>query len=339
MAMLRLKPIRPARPQGPSRQQLRIADGAFWIVLVFAAAFGAQGVASGFPKLLGWFVPPGMIAAEAGISNPVHVVRVPLSPSLADLGVPQIRATADSDDLIGPPPPPVGVPAIAFVIDDLGADPHTPEAIALPREVALAFLPYPADTPRLAREAKRAGHEILAHVPMEALGAHNPGPYALTVGLSPDEIARRLDWALSRVPGYMGINNHEGSRFTAYRAGLEPVMQDLARRNAVFFDSRTTPDSLILPVARSFGVASAARDVFLDDVETIDAVDAQLRALEARARQQGAAIAIGHPHEITLDAVRYWIAHRGGFELISLGEAIRRKSDGEARRSLALSGR
>jgi polysaccharide deacetylase 2 family uncharacterized protein YibQ len=337
--MLRLKAIRRTRPRGPSREVLRMANGAFWIVLVFASAFGAQSVASGFPKLLGLFVPPGTIAAEASIKPPAPVVRMALSPGIAGLAAPEIRSTVESDDVMRSTPP-VRAPSIAIVIDDLGADAgHTREAIALPRAVALSFLPYPADTPRLVREAARAGHEILVHVPMEAVGAHDPGPFALTTGLRPDEIVRRLDWALSRVPGFVGINNHEGSRFTADRANMALVMEHLAGHGAFFFDSRTTPDSQVLPVARAFGVASASRDIFLDDVGTIDAVDAQLRALETRAREQGTAIAIGHPHEITLDAVAYWTAHRSGFELITLSEAIRRKTEREARISLSLAGR
>jgi polysaccharide deacetylase 2 family uncharacterized protein YibQ len=337
--MLRLKPIRRARPRGPSREALRVASAAFWIVLAFASAFGARSVASGFPKLLGLFVPPGTIAAAASVRPTAHVVRVVLSPGLARLAAPEIRSTIESDD-VHRSTAPIRTPAIAIVIDDLGADAiHTREAIALPPAVALSFLPYPADTPRLAREAARAGHEILVHVPMEAVGAHDPGPFALTTGLPPDEIVRRLDWALSRVPGYVGINNHEGSRFTADRADIALVMEHLAGNHAFFFDSRTTPDSQVLPVARAFGVASASRDVFLDDVATIDAIDAQLHALEKRAREQGTAIAIGHPREITLDAVAYWAAHNSGFELVPLSEAIRRKTEREARISLSLAGR
>lgn len=337
--MLRLKPIRRPRPRGPSRGVLRLANGAFWVALAFASAFGAQGVASGFPRLLGLFVPAGTIAAEAGITPPAHAVRISLSPLMADLAAPEIRSTVESDD-VARPTAPVRTPAVAIVIDDLGADAiHTREATELPRAVALSFLPYPADTPRLAREAARAGHEILVHVPMEAVGAHDPGPYALTTGLPPAEIVRRLDWALSRVPFFVGINNHEGSRFTADRDNLAVVMAHLSSRHVFFFDSRTTPDSQVLPVARAFGVASASRDVFLDDVATIDAVDVQLHALERRAREQGAAIAIGHPREITLDAVAYWAAHHAGFDLISLDEAIRRKTEREARMSLSLAGR
>ena len=338
--MLRLKAIRRTRPRGPSRGALRAAGGAFWIVFVFASAFGASSVASGFPKLLELFVPPGTIAATADVTMPPPVVRLSLAPGPADQGAPEIRSTVHNDETPAGPLPPVGTPAIAIVIDDLGADTvHTRAAIALTRAVALSFLPYPEDTPRLSKEALRAGHEILVHVPMEAVGAHDPGPFALMTGLAPAEIVRRLDWALSRVPGYSGINNHEGSRFTADRGNLAPVMQHLAGRHVFFLDSRTTPDSQVVPAARAFGVASASRDVFLDDVETIDAVDAQLVALEKRATEQGTAIAIGHPREITLDAVAYWAAHHAGFDLVPLSEAIRRKTQRQEQVSLSLAGR
>jgi uncharacterized protein len=323
VSMLRLKPIRKARRRGPSREVLRIADGAFWVVLVFAVSFGAGRLASGFPHLIGLFVAPDAIAAQASVPPTDQTIRM----SLASQDVPAIRTAIATDDVIQPPPVAAGPPSIAIVIDDLGADAeHTRRAIALPPFVALSFLPYPEDTPRLAREARRGNHEILVHVPMEAVGAQNPGPMALTTGLPPDEIVRRLDWALARVPGFSGINNHEGSRFTADHTALAPVMQRIAERHVFFFDSKTTPDSQVASVAHAYGVASASRDVFLDDVDNIDAVDAQLHALEKRAREQGIAIAIGHPHEITLDAVAYWAAHQTGFKLVPLSEAIRLKA-------------
>jgi polysaccharide deacetylase 2 family uncharacterized protein YibQ len=292
---------------------LRVAEGAFWLVFACALVLGADQLASGVPKLAGMFLPSQ--AARAGVADTAALrglVREPEPPErLARLS---------------PEAHPAIAPAIAIVIDDLGEDVvHTKQAMALPRQVALAFLPYPSRTPALAREAGRAGHEVLVHMPMQALGDADPGPMALKVGLPRTEILRRLDWAVARVPGFVGLNNHEGSRFTADADALAPVMARLAERNVFFFDSRTTPDTKGEAVARAYGVTSAGRDVFLDNVATIDAVDAELRALEARARSQGVAIAIGHPHGITLDAVGYWIAHRDGFALVTLEEAMRRK--------------
>jgi polysaccharide deacetylase 2 family uncharacterized protein YibQ len=326
MAMLRLKPIRRTK-RGISRAALRAADGAFWLVFVFACILGADSVATGVPMLVRLFLPA--FQAEAGVTPPVGSVRIPILQGDA----PQLRLRTDGEpDAVASSHKPV----IAIVIDDLGADiAHTTRAIQLPREMALAFLPYPPQTPVLAREAGRAGHEVLVHIPMQADGAHDPGPMTLMVDLPKDETLRRLDWALARVPGFVGVNNHEGSRFTADAAALGPVMARIAERHVFFFDSRTTPDSQVVAVARAWGVESSSRDVFLDDVATIDAVDVQLHALEAKARARGAAIAIGHPNEITLDAVAYWAAHEQDFELVTLKDAIRAKTE----RSLTLAGR
>jgi polysaccharide deacetylase 2 family uncharacterized protein YibQ len=221
---------------------------------------------------------------------------------------------------------PIPRPSIAICIDDLGEDiAGTDKAMALPKAVALSFLPYAETTPFLATEAARKGHEILAHVPMEAVGAIDPGPMALKVG-APDA-ASRLAWNLARVPGLVGINNHEGSKFTADAAALTPVAETLAARHLFFFDSRTGPDSKVVAVSHMFGVESAGRDIFLDDVASEAAIDQQLEDLVAHARQTGVAIAIGHPHDLTLKLLAAWLARDHGVTLVPLSEAIRLKTE------------
>ena len=216
-------------------------------------------------------------------------------------------------------------PVIAICIDDLGEDlAGTDKAMALPQAVALSFLPYAETTPFLAAEATRKGHEILAHVPMEAMGPTDPGPMALKVG-APD-IAARLAWNIARVPGLVGINNHEGSKFSADAASLAPVAQALAARHLFFFDSRTGPDTKIVDVAHRYGVESAGRDIFLDDSVSEPAIRQQLAALLAAARTQGVAIAIGHPHDLTLKILAAWLARDQGVTLVPLSEAIALKT-------------
>src|SRR6185436_18332348 len=101
--------------------------------------------------------------------------------------------------------------------------------------------------------------------------------------------------------GFDGINNHEGSKFTADRAALAPIIGALADRGLFFLDSRTSAQTQAVVTARAFGVASAGRDIFLDDTDRPDAIDAQLRQTERIARAQGVAIAIGHPRSNTID--------------------------------------
>ena len=50
-------------------------------------------------------------------------------------------------------------------------------------------------------------------------------------------------------------------------------------------------------------------------------------ALVAEAKRDGVAIAIGHPHDVTLKVLAAWLAQDHGVELISLPEAMRRKSE------------
>ncbi|MGD0191699.1 MAG: divergent polysaccharide deacetylase family protein [Rhizomicrobium sp.] len=231
---------------------------------------------------------------------------------------------------------PLHGPVIAIVIDDLGNDvAGTRRAIALPKEVTLSFLPYPDTTAQLAREAIRAGHQILVHVPMQPVGTEDAGPMALRTDLPAEENVHRLDWALSRVPGFSGINNHMGSRFTADRDALLPVMTDIAARRVLFLDSRTTSNSQVVALAQSLGVTSAARDVFLDDEITSANVADELRIAEAHARQGGVSIAIGHPHPETLAALERWINDRNPRRviLVDVGDAIRLRAAHAALRS------
>jgi uncharacterized protein len=218
-------------------------------------------------------------------------------------------------------------PVIAICIDDLGEDiAGTDRAIALRKEVALSFLPFAEATPFLAAEAARKGHTVLAHVPMQAVGAANPGPMALAVGMAAEEIARRVAYALNRVPSLSGINNHEGSRFTADAAALAPVMAALKARHLFFFDSRTGAGSKVMDAAAAAGVESAARDVFLDDDPKPEAVAAALDELARTAKAHGVAIAIGHPHDATLKALAAWLSQDHGVTLVPLQGAIRLKN-------------
>jgi polysaccharide deacetylase 2 family uncharacterized protein YibQ len=338
-----------------SRESLvrRLPEFAFAVLFAGGLALGGGAALAGIPRLLDVAL-PGM-AAQAG-AEPVHdVVRFALPAKFLktddDNGhAPQVLYPVRSSPLpdwlaqaigevrSGPPPALRGVhevapvrarPVIAICIDDLGEDlAGTDKAMALPQSVALSFLPYAETTPFLAEAAARKGHLVLAHVPMEALGPHNPGPMALKHGMDADEIARRLGWHLARVPGIVGINNHEGSRFTADPRALIPVMATLRARHLFFFDSRTGPDSQAMAAAEAAGVMTAARDVFLDDDQSPAAVAAQLELLAREAKRTGAAIAIGHPHDVTLTLLKKWLAEDHGVTLVPLDEAIRLKSQG-----------
>ncbi len=229
-------------------------------------------------------------------------------------------------------PPAEGRPRIAIVIDDLGLDKkRTERTIALPGPLTLTFLPYATDLPRLTEAARRAGHEILVHVPMEPISrAEDMGPNGLAVSLSAAEVLRRLRWDLGRFDGYVGINNHMGSRFTGDAAGMLPVMEELKARGLMFLDSRTIGNSTGIELARKLGVPHAARDIFLDNEIDASAIAQELAEVEQVARRHGSAVAIGHPHDATIDDLIPWLASlaRKGFELVPISAIAKENARG-----------
>jgi polysaccharide deacetylase 2 family uncharacterized protein YibQ len=199
-------------------------------------------------------------------------------------------------------------PLVAIVIDDVGLDrPRSKRAWELPGPLTMSFLPYAKDLGEQARAARAHNKELMLHLPMEPTGRQDPGPGALLVSLSDAELRQRTQLALDSFDGYAGVNNHMGSRFTAFRPGMETVLRQFKARGLMFLDSRTSPQSVGDQVAQEMGVPSIVRHVFLDDDESLDAVRRRLAETEAVARRQGFVIAIGHPHEATLQALSEWL--------------------------------
>jgi hypothetical protein len=155
--------------------------------------------------------------------------------------------------------------------------------------------------------------------------AEDMGPNGLTVGLTHDEMLRRLRWNLDRFDGYVGINNHMGSRFTHDAASMTPVMEELRARGLLFLDARTVGNSTGVDVARRLGVPNAARDVFLDNEVNAAAIAGQLAEVERIARRHGSAVAIGHARDATIEQLDAWLASLPGkgFALVPVSTIVR----------------
>ncbi|UUX50349.1 divergent polysaccharide deacetylase family protein [Nisaea acidiphila] len=224
---------------------------------------------------------------------------------------------------------PSGRPMIALVIDDVGIDRRRSDAIvALPGPLTLSYLTYAKDLDRQTAAARAGGHELMVHMPMQPKSADaDPGPNVLRVRDKPVDLAKKIDWGLSRFGGYVGVNNHMGSRFTSDRAGMNAVMEALKLRGLFFLDSVTAPDTAGPAAAEALGVPVLKRDVFLDNEDSPEEVRYRLEQVEKIARKSGAAIAIGHPHDATITVLRDWIpdAKARGFAIVPITVLVRRR--------------
>lgn len=226
---------------------------------------------------------------------------------------------------------PFGGPVIALVIDDLGLNrPNTRRTIELPGPLTLALMTYAEGLQKFANRARARGHELMVHFPMAPLDPrYDPGPNALRADLGTEELARRLDWGLSRFEGYVGINNHMGSGFTTSIPGMAQVMLELKARGLLYVDSLTVPGAVGAQLADRLGVPFAKRDVFIDnDYENRQSIRRQLQRLEEIALRRGAAIGIGHPHDETIEELAVWLpeVQKRGFTLVPVSALVRTPS-------------
>jgi uncharacterized protein len=196
-------------------------------------------------------------------------------------------------------------PRLAIIIDDIGSDQPAAEALLkLPYPLTLSILPAQSHSAEIADQAYRRGDQVMLHLPMEFQGkAAKAEPVELRVGMPASEVRHLLAQMLAGVPHAVGVNNHEGSLATAQPQLMAELMEDLRQRNLFFVDSRTTAATVAYTAAQHAGVPAASRKVFLDDVETRDAILRQLDLAARDAAQDGSAIAIGHPHPATIAAL------------------------------------
>ncbi len=201
-----------------------------------------------------------------------------------------------------------GTPKIALVVIGLGlSSKRTRAAIEkLPAEVTLAFSPYGRRLQDLAREARAHGHETLVMVPMEPgdYPANDPGPLGLLTELTPAQNLQRLRRVLGRFAGHVGIVNDMGSRFTAERGALAPIVAEIGRRGLLMLDARTTARSRVPELARRYGVPFARNDRYIDNVARADEIDRYLAELETLARRRGSAVGIARAYPVTIARIR-----------------------------------
>ena len=194
---------------------------------------------------------------------------------------------------------------VALVIDDLGRSMDDLRAIEeLNVPISYAVLPFEEQTPQVVAELHDRGAEILLHLPMEPAAAEkDPGPGALRLGMTPEQLRQNTLAALQAVPGAVGVNNHMGSGLSADEPSMNTILGVLSSRGLFFLDSRTSAQSVGYRVATRLGLPAAERQVFLDPDPSPEAIRTQFHRLLGLARTRGAAVAIGHPLPETLSVL------------------------------------
>ncbi|HDL08431.1 MAG TPA: divergent polysaccharide deacetylase family protein [Desulfobacteraceae bacterium] len=199
------------------------------------------------------------------------------------------------------------LPKVAIIIDDIGYDKAVAaKFLALDAVFTFSVLPCSPFQKFIAQKARSKGMDIMLHLPMEPIEYPmvNPGPGALFVSMSPDQLIDQLNKDLDAVPYIKGVNNHMGSRMTTISTKMYQIFSILKKRGLFFIDSRTTSESLCKPSARLLLIPFAQRDVFLDHIQNPEVIRRQIDRLIHIAQVQKKAVGIAHPHMVTYEVLR-----------------------------------
>jgi len=246
------------------------------------------------------------------ISRYKHKVAKRMKPDIKHKKQPPAQPKYEVKEEAPPEPAPrqkiSGTPRIAFIIDDMGAYDIGPlELKRLNIPITASILPDSHRASEAVRWVEEYGLKALIHLPMQPTNSngnrYNPAK-VITLKSTDAQIRSLIKRAKQVIPIARGLNNHQGSLATANRPLMNRLMKILKQEGLFFVDSRTIGRSVAYDAARKLNIRAAKKDVFLDHVQTYSHSLEQIRRLVSIARQNGSAIAIGHPFSTTLRAIK-----------------------------------
>lgn len=239
-----------------------------------------------------------------------------------------VRYKEPSKPALPPAVPGQTVGKVAIIIDDFGyGGAGTQEILALKGPITVAVLPHLPYSVTLAGQAKRQGHEVILHQPMESQNPEqDPGPGAILVTTPDDEIRSTIESNLKQVPGAVGVNNHMGSLATADQRVMTAVLGEAKQRGLYFIDSATTPVSVVSKVATGVGLPVGVNERFLDNVRDKETIKEEIRQLARLSADEGPSLGIGHVHEAMASALQEMMPElqQAGIKLIPASQIVRR---------------
>jgi hypothetical protein len=108
---------------------------------------------------------------------------------------------------------------------------------------------------------------------------------------------------------------------------MKIIFKMIKKRGLFFVDSMTAHNTVCASLADEMGLSFGKRDVFLDNVNTREAITKQMMILARRARSKGYAVAIGHDRHLTMQVLKDEIPLLAaqGFQFVSIKELLRNR--------------
>jgi len=194
-------------------------------------------------------------------------------------------------------------PSLVIIIDDVHTRVQLNAIKALPMKVTPSIFPPYKLSPNTQLLAQGLEHYMI-HLPMESGNKQFNTQYkTLKVSFSNKKIENRIKELRLLFPKAKYINNHTGSVFTSDYSSMHLLYRIMKENGFTFVDSRTVNATKVREIAYSYGDVYVARDIFIDNKHSVPYIRKQLQKAVKIAKRKGYAIAIGHPHASTMQAL------------------------------------
>jgi len=193
-------------------------------------------------------------------------------------------------------------PKLAIIIDDISSAKQLRQIKSLPVKVTPSIFP-PYELSKSNHKLAQGLKHYMIHLPMQSGKAYDKQYGTLKITDTKEKMEARVKEIRKLFPTARYVNNHTGSAFTSNHKAMEMLYGLLRREGFVFVDSRTTAATKVRKIAHAFGDAYVAKDIFIDNEHKISYIHNQLRQAVKVAKKKGYAIAIGHPHPVTMEAL------------------------------------
>lgn len=208
---------------------------------------------------------------------------------------------------------------LAIVIDDVAFKYQIKRLKKLNLPITLSFFPSDINHPHTSKYARNEFIPMV-HFPLEAQNFKNEEIRTLHVGDSLELIESRVSQIVRQFPNIRYTNNHTGSKFTADYNSMKKLLITFKKYNIQFIDSVTTSKSSVKKISAEIGVRYIRRDIFLDNILEVSYITKQLKKAIAKAKKDGYAVAIGHPHKATIEALSKIKPLLNGVNLVYINE-------------------
>ena len=195
-------------------------------------------------------------------------------------------------------------PKIAIIIDDVSSTKQKQAILDIGYNVTMAFLPPQKGHLNSAKIAQDLPVHMI-HFPMQASPKFKSKErVTLNINDSYEKIESIVKRLRQQYPKVKYTNNHTGSVFTQNDEAMDKLFRALKKHNFIFVDSRTTAKSVAKKYAMKYEMPYIVRNTFIDNEKNYTYIQHQLKKAIKIAKKRGFAIAIGHPHSMTIKVLK-----------------------------------